>query len=106
MLILRGSSDWHLCFSRKMSIYYELISLPEKRKSGILDAYRWIFKTAQKGMNHMHNLRKTIRYGIFTVLGVIVMGICMRYAIKNGNGSNHSPDGGNPKPIRKAGWQP
>ena len=65
-----------------MSIYYELISLPEKRKSGILDAYRWIFKTAQKGMNHMHNLRKTIRYGILSVLGVIVMGICMRYAIK------------------------
>lgn len=63
MLILRDSSDWHLCFSRKMSIYYELISLPEKRKSGILDAYRWIFKTAQKGMNHMHNLRKTIRSG-------------------------------------------
>lgn len=82
MLILRDSSDWHLCFSRKMSIYYELISLPEKRKSGILDAYRWIFKTAQKGMNHMHNPRKTIRYGILSVLGVIVMGICMRYAIK------------------------
>ena len=33
-------------------------------------------------MNHMHNLRKTIRYGILSVLGVIVMGICMRYAIK------------------------
>lgn len=82
MLILRDSSDWHLCFSRKMSIYYELISLPEKRKSGILDAYRWIFKTAQKGMDRMHNLRKTIRYGILSVLGVIVMGICMRYAIK------------------------
>ena len=25
-------------------------------------------------MNHMHNLRKTIRYGILSVLGVIVMG--------------------------------
>ena len=104
MLILRDSSDWHLCFSRKMSIYYELISLPEKRKSGILDAYRWIFKTAQKGMNHMHNLRKTIRYGILSILGVI--GDLHEVRHKNGNGSNHSPDGGNPKPIRKAGWQP
>lgn len=87
MLILRDSSDWHLCFFRKMSIYYELISLPEKRKSGILDAYRWIFKTAQKGMNHMHNLRKTIRYGILSVLGVIAFHISgKKEGIRNRSG--------------------
>lgn len=60
-----------------MSIYYVLISLPVSGKRGILDAYK-----KPKGMKNMHDLRKTIRYGILSILGFIVLSVCMNHEIR------------------------